>query len=133
MVLRVPRPDGVIQIGNNVGISGASICALKRVKIGDDTKIGRGVLISDSDSHPVHPDYRDDLTLTIPSEIVIGNNVFIGANSIILKGVSIGEGAVVGAGSIVTKDVPAFAIVAGNPARVLADCRDKRFLPEGVE
>ena len=51
--------------------------------------------------------------------IVIGNDVWIGANSVILDGVKIGEGAIIGAGSVVTKDVKSFAIVAGNPARFI--------------
>lgn len=51
--------------------------------------------------------------------IVIGNDVFIGARSIILKGVTIGDAAIIGAGSVVTKDVPAGAIAAGNPAKIV--------------
>lgn len=55
----------------------------------------------------------------ISAPIVIGDNVFIGARAIILKGVTIGEGAIVGAGSVVTKDVAEYSIVAGNPAKVI--------------
>lgn len=51
--------------------------------------------------------------------IIIKNKAWIGFNSIILKGVTIGEGAIVGAGSVVTKDVPDFAVVAGNPAKII--------------
>jgi acetyltransferase-like isoleucine patch superfamily enzyme len=54
---------------------------------------------------------------------VIGDDVFIGARSIVLKGVHIDNGAIVGAGAVVTKNVPAYAIVAGNPARVVGDVR----------
>jgi acetyltransferase-like isoleucine patch superfamily enzyme len=53
--------------------------------------------------------------------VIIGNSVWIGVNSTILKGVTIGEGSVVGAGSVVTKDVPPWTIVAGNPARVIRE------------
>ena len=54
-----------------------------------------------------------------PKPVVIGKNVWIGSNSIILQGVTIGDGAIVGAGSVVTKDVPANTVVVGNPARVI--------------
>lgn len=53
------------------------------------------------------------------SLVVIGENVWVGSSAIILPGITIGEGAVVGAGSVVTKDVPAFAVVGGNPTKVL--------------
>ncbi|ADE53419.1 acyltransferase [Coraliomargarita akajimensis] len=130
VVLRVVRPDAVIEIGDDVGISGATVCAQRRVSIGSRTMIGRGVIISDSDSHPIHPDHRRNHSLTAVAEIRIGENVFIGANAIILKGVCIEEGAVIGAGAVVAKDVPSYAIVVGNPARVIGDCRDQKFIPE---
>ena len=90
--------------------------------IGDNTIIGSGCLITDTDSHPILAAERNlpgwpNYTKSKP--IVIGKNVFIGARSIVLKGVTIGDGAVVGAGSVVTKDVPANTIVAGNPAKVI--------------
>ena len=111
-----------IIIGNNVGISGSTINATTSITIGDNTIIGSGCLITDTDSHPIlaadrlRPDWP---TLTKSKPIVIGKNVFIGARSIVMKGVTIGDGAVVGAGSVVTKDVPANAIVAGNPAKIV--------------
>ena len=111
-----------IIIGNNVGISGSTITATTTITIGDNTIIGSGCLITDTDSHPILAAERnlpDWPKYTKSKPIVIGKNVFIGARSIILKGVTIGDGAVVGAGSVVTKDVPANTIVAGNPARVI--------------
>lgn len=111
-----------IIIGNNVGISGSTINATTTITIGDNTIIGSGCLITDTDSHPILAAERnlpDWPKYTKSKPIVIGKNVFLGARSIVLKGVTIGDGAVVGAGSVVTKDVPANTIVAGNPARVI--------------
>lgn len=110
-----------IVIGDNVGISGSTICARKRVTIGNNVLIGSGCLITDSDAHPLdwrdRRDVYDEKTLSAP--VAIGNDVFVGARSLILKGVKIGDRAVIGAGSVVTKDVPADALVAGNPAKVI--------------
>lgn len=111
-----------IIIGNHVGISGSTINATTSITIGDNTIIGSGCLITDTDSHPILAAERnlpDWPKYTKSKPIIIGKNVFIGARSIVMKGVTIGNGAVVGAGSVVTKDVPANAIVAGNPARVV--------------
>ena len=114
--------DSKIIIGNNVGISGSTINATTTITIGDNTIIGSGCLITDTDSHPIVAELRNGLTWVDHVEkapIVIGNSVFIGARCIILKGVTIGEGAVIGAGSVVTKDVPAHSVVAGNPAKII--------------
>lgn len=111
-----------IIIGDNVGISGSTINATTTITIGNNTIIGSGCLITDSDSHPILASERnipDWYKYTKSAPIVIGNNVFIGARSIVLKGVFIGDGAVIGAGSVVTKDVPANVIVAGNPAKII--------------
>lgn len=111
-----------IVIGNYVGISGSTINATTSITIGNYTIIGSGCLITDTDSHPIGAENRrrpDYLKYTNSKPIHIGDNVFIGARSIIMKGVTIGDGAVIGAGSVVTKDVPANTIVAGNPAVVI--------------
>lgn len=110
---------GTIEIGNNVGISGATISARKHISIGNNVLIGSGALISDNDAHPLHPDDRNDASKTLSAAIEIGDDVFIGARSIILKGVRLGDGCVVGAGSVVTRDVPDLTVVAGNPARIV--------------
>lgn len=112
---------GRLIIGENLGISGSTINATKEIIIGDNVTVGSGCLISDTDSHSLFKIDRRNNTYgnCISKPIHIGNDVFIGARSIILKGVTIGEGAVIGAGSVVVKDVPSNTIVAGNPARIV--------------
>lgn len=116
--------DGaVLKIGNNVGISHTAISAIECIEIEDNVLIGSNCMIADTDFHPLDADIRrenpNDLSATKSAPIKIENDVFIGARSIILKGVTIGEGAVVGAGSVVTKDIPAGEIWAGNPAKFI--------------
>ena len=109
-------------IGNNVGISQAALICHKYISIGDDVKIGGGVCIYDTDFHSLNPEIRkssDDLKMRIEKPVIIENSVFIGAQSIILKGVTIGKNSIIGAGSVVTKNVPANQIWAGNPARFI--------------
>lgn len=87
-----------------------------KIVIGKGTVIGNDVIIRSDDGHKINqPKYRQH------KSIVIGENVWIGQRSIILKGVQIGDGAVVAAGSIVTKDIPAFCMVGGVPARVIKE------------
>lgn len=94
-------------IGNNVGISGGSICAANSIVIGDNTLIGSNCDIIDTDFHPIPSSKRlKDQNGGISKPIKIGKNVFIGASSIILKGVNIGDNSVVAAGSIVSKNIP---------------------------
>jgi acetyltransferase-like isoleucine patch superfamily enzyme len=110
-----------IILHDGVGISTTIICCASRVEIGNGTIIGGGSLIMDTDFHTRNLDGSwgtDPLTVSKP--ITIGKNCFIGARSIVLKGVKIGDGAVVGAGSVVTRDIPAFTIAGGNPARPLS-------------
>lgn len=110
-----------IKIGNNVGMSHTAITAMKSVEIGDNVLIGSNSMIADTDFHPIDAEKRlaEDGTAVKVSPIKIEDNVFIGARSIILKGVTIGENSVVGAGSVVTKDIPANEIWAGNPAKFI--------------
>lgn len=124
VIIRATTPTAKVIIGDNVGVSGCSICARDLVKIGDNVLIGTGVIITDSDAHPIHPDHRYDSTKLVAKSVIIQNNVFIGGRAIILKGVTIGNGAVVGAGAIVTKSIPDYGIAVGNPARVVGDSRN---------
>jgi acetyltransferase-like isoleucine patch superfamily enzyme len=119
-LLRVMEGATLI-IGNNVGMSSCAIVAGKKVVLGDNVRIGGGVVIYDTDFHSLQPDER--LSEYDPGikkrDVIIEDNVFIGSHSIILKGVHIGCNAVVGAGSVVTKSIPPNEIWAGNPAKFI--------------
>lgn len=91
------------------------VCA-KKIEIGNNVAIARDVIIRDTDAHQIV-----DSKHQMKQEVIIGDNVWIGTRAIIMKGVHIGDGAVVAAGAIVTKDVPANAIVAGVPAKVIRE------------
>jgi acetyltransferase-like isoleucine patch superfamily enzyme len=109
-------PGGKLEIGDRCFInSGVSICAQESVKIGENCAIGNYTLIMDTDFHRI-----GDLTQpAIASPIVIEDDVWLGAQVTILKGVHIGRGAVVAAGAVVTKDVPPFTLVGGVPAKII--------------
>lgn len=111
---------GHIMLGRNVRL-GMCSHIMGRVTIGDDVMIAPNVVIAGG-SHGTKrngiPMFYQDSQST--DTIAIGSDVWIGANSVITDGVKIGNGAVIGAGSVVTKDVEDFAIVVGNPARLLS-------------
>lgn len=114
--------DAILTIGNNVGISQTALICHKPITIGNYVKIGGGVCIYDTDFHSLNPEIRkskDDLKQRVEKPVVIKDNAFIGAHSIILKGVTIGENSIIGAGSVVTKSVPDNQIWAGNPAKFI--------------
>jgi len=124
--------DGQIEVGNYcyVGLN-TFIWSAKNIIIGNRVLISHNCNIFDNDTHPLDPVERhrqfvEIITsghpnkIEIPSaEVNIADDVLIAANSTILKGVQIGQGAIIGAGSVVTKSVPPFTIVAGNPATVI--------------
>ncbi|MGL5151655.1 MAG: acyltransferase [Clostridium sp.] len=111
-------PEAKIKIGNNVGISGATIYARKGITIGDNTLIGGNVKIIDNDFHPIEVEARikDDKDMIKSKEVIIGKNCFIGCNAIILKGTKLGDNCVVGAGSVVSGVFEENTVIAGNPA-----------------
>ncbi|MEG2789462.1 MAG: acyltransferase [Romboutsia sp.] len=113
--------EAKLNIGNNVGISGATIYARKGITIGDNTLIGGNVKIFDNDFHPIEVEARkiDDKEAIGTREVVIGKDCFIGCNALILKGAKIGDGSVVGAGSVVCGEFQGGVVIAGNPARVI--------------
>lgn len=123
---------GKIHIGNYCLLGNKSrIGAVNSVTIGNFASIATNVTIMDNNNHPVQPDDRkiyqfaasgDELRSWKYSQskpVVIGNNVWIGANARINKGVSIGNNSIIAANSVVTKDVPENSIAAGNPARIV--------------
>lgn len=115
-------PQANLRIGNKVGMSNTTVVATLSVEIGDNVMIGGGVTIVDSDFHSLNPIYwhtPDDSMKMKKEPIIIGNNVFIGMDSTILKGVNIGSNAVIAAGSLVTDDVPANQVWGGNPAKFI--------------
>jgi acetyltransferase-like isoleucine patch superfamily enzyme len=112
-------PDAVIRFGNGVGLAGTRIGCTHRVEVGDHTGLSDARII-DSDFHDARSSSSNrQNTEAAGKPVVIGSNVWMGAGSMILKGVRIGDNAVVGAGAVVASSVPANAIVFGNPAKVI--------------
>lgn len=111
--------EASITLEDGCGISGATLVCVKGIHIGRHTLIGADTLILDNDMHYPRSDAKWGSTWGHPEEgkpIHIGEGCFIGARSIILKGVTIGAGAVVAAGAVVTRDVPSGFLAIGNPA-----------------
>lgn len=128
------RQGGEIAIGRNTFIGGSLIACSTRVEIGDDVLVSWGCNIVDHNSHSIawskrQNDVRDwyegraakDWSNVPIAPVRIGNKCWIGMNAIILMGVELGEGAVVGAGSVVTRSVPPWTVVVGNPARLMRE------------
>ena len=106
-------PGAKLSLGSGYANHDLKLECFKEIQIGQDVAIAYHVTISDSDRHQLSGQSEN------PSPIFIGNHVWIGARAIILKGVHIGDGAVVAAGAVVTQDVPAKALVAGVPAKII--------------
>lgn len=125
--------ESKIIIGNNVFIGANTIidCVVS-IQIEDDVLISYQCILADSDNHSIDynirkkdlSDWREgkhDWKTTKSKPILISKGAWIGARAIILKGTTVGEGSIVGAGAVVTKDVPAWTVVGGNPARVIKE------------
>lgn len=112
--------DGRIIIGDHTGITASVISARNEVRIGSHVNIGANVRIFDHDWHAL--DWRrrrlpqEDKLGIATAPVAIGDDVFIGTNAMILKGVCIGDRAIIGAGAVVTRNVPSGEVWAGNPA-----------------
>lgn len=118
----VVRDNASIYIGDYVGMSQTTIIAVKNVVILNNVKFGGGVKLYTTDFHSLNWEIRkscDDFNNQKSASITIGNDVFIGAGSIILKGVNIGDRSIIGAGSVVSKSIPPNEIWAGNPAKFI--------------
>jgi acetyltransferase-like isoleucine patch superfamily enzyme len=112
------EPDqGRIKIGDYVLLSpGCRISASDEIIIGDSVMMANGVYVTDSDWHGIYDRTKRCEEIT---PVNIGDNVWLGDHSTVLKGVSIGKNSVVAANAVVTKNVPANVIVAGNPAKIV--------------
>ncbi|MGO9243484.1 MAG: acyltransferase [Verrucomicrobiia bacterium] len=116
--------DGHITFGDNSGCSFAALSSKSSIRIGQHVNIGGNARIYDHDYHALdylsRRDAMADLAACKTAPVVIGDDILIGANAIILKGVAIGDRSIVGAGSVVAlKEIPPDSLVAGNPARVV--------------
>lgn len=120
VVLATRSEEAVIKVGEDCGFTGTTIVAAERIEIGNRVQVGANSTIVDTDFHPLTPEGRlKDMANGRHRRVIIHDDVFIGMNSLILKGVEIGKGSVIGAGSVVVRSVPPRTIVAGNPARVI--------------
>jgi len=118
------RAPARLSVGNDVRFGPDNmIVAANDVRIGDHCRTGPGVKIYDTDLHALDPDRRRQNYGTIEhaatAAVRIEDDVWIGANAVILKGVTLHRGAIVGAAAVVADDVPAMTVVAGNPARII--------------
>lgn len=135
----IGEPNPMIKIGKNFYLGGESVIgAVESIIIGDNVIIAGNTHIFDNNNHPTSPQKRLKMSTSGDffgelwkwnksdhSPIVIEDNVWIGECSSILKGVTIGKGSVVGCRSVVTKDVPPYSVVAGNPAHVVKRLMDE--------
>lgn len=116
---------GELTIGNNVGMSSTAIVCQESIEIGDNVRIGGNTVIYDTDFHSL--DFRERIVIPEITDNVgrkpvkISENVFIGAGTTILKGVTIGKNSIIGAGSVVVKDIPDNQIWGGNPAKFIKE------------
>lgn len=131
VVLATCQKGASLVIGANFRMTGGNLCAARKIVIGDNVVIGANTTIVDTDFHPTDRIQR----WVKPSEgriaeVVIEDNVFIGMNCLVLKGVRIGEGSVIGAGSVVARDVPPGVIVAGNPPVIVQELTSPGILKD---
>lgn len=105
--------EASIIIGNNCGFSGTVIGAFSKIELGDNIRCGANTLITDSNWH------FNDPRSGKPKPIMIQDNVWLGVNSIVLKGVTIGKNSVIGANSVVVNDIPDNVVASGNPCKII--------------
>lgn len=129
------RPGAEITIGENTRIHGTCIHAYKKVSIGRNCLIAANTQIFDGSGHDLSfPNVENRInTKGNAKPVVIEDNVWIGANCIILPGASIGNGSVIAAGSVVVEDIPPFVVAGGNPAKVIKDCSNSFAIGKRME
>lgn len=112
-----------IEVGKNFFANyNCTLIDVAKIKIGDNCQMAPNVAIYTA-GHPVHPVSRNS-AYEYGKEVTIGDNVWLGGNTVICPGVHIGNNVVIGAGSVVTKDIPDWTIAAGNPCRVIRKITD---------
>jgi acetyltransferase-like isoleucine patch superfamily enzyme len=128
--IRFEESGGEIRVGSRTFIGRSDLVCYRSITIGDDVIMSWGITIVDHDSHSIDWANRGDDVREwsqgrknwehiAHAPVVVADKAWIGFNASILKGVTVGEGAVIGACSVVTRDVPPYAVVAGNPARLV--------------
>ncbi|MFP7754058.1 acyltransferase [Thermodesulfobacteriota bacterium B35] len=116
-IIATLKPDAKIIIGEGCGLSGTTVSAAQSIVIGKNVLCGANVSISDTDWHHVN---RQEGRASVPTApVVIGDNVWLAMNVVVLKGVTIGDNSVIGANSVVTKNIPANVLAAGQPAKTV--------------
>jgi maltose O-acetyltransferase len=118
-VLITYTPDSLIVVGQGTRLNGAGLMAYTLIEIGPRCILG-STLLFDSDFHPLDPGRRHDTHAPVHcAPIVVGENVWLGGQSAVLKGVTVGENSVVAFRAVVAESVPPDVVVAGNPARIV--------------
>lgn len=125
-----------IEVGKNFFANyNCTIIDVAKVRIGDNCQFAPNVSIYTA-GHPIHPVSRNSL-YEYGKEVIIGDNVWIGGNTVICPGVHVGSNTVIGAGSVVTRDIPDWCVAAGNPCRVIRKITDddmrKLFRDEEID
>src|SRR5262245_34596204 len=128
------EPSGLVVVGDDSTLVGAVFMCAESITIGERVIVSYNVTLADCDFHPRDPDLRlrdavasspfgnrADRPPLVARPVVIEDDAWVGIGAIVLKGVRVGRGARVGAGAVVTADVPAGALVEGNPARLVAE------------
>jgi len=122
VILCTWQAGAVLETGEDFVMTGGTLCAAERITIGNRVNIGANSTLIDTDFHPLDEEQRRLFPQAAQNKpIIIEDDVFIGMNCLVMKGVTIGRGSVIGAGSVVTRSVPPGVIAAGNPARVIKE------------
>lgn len=111
--------EAAIKIGDDCGFSGTVIGCQKSITLGNRVRCGANTVITDTDWH------TDDPRTSPPKAVIIEDDVWLGLNVVVLKGVTIGKGSVIGANSLVSRSIPAGVVAAGNPAKVIRSLNDE--------